>query len=285
MTFTHLILSAAGFRAFTFLGAIQAIRDANLHRSVRHVAGCSGGAIAAFAFCIDAEPRLIAARCAASVRDRTHGLHVVGPVRLSTLREVWNAQGVAHPDHIERVLRDVMEDALTHRRMTLRDFAKATGRELALWVTNLTQGRGQALTLETHPELDVVTAILASLAIPLIYRPVVIDDDLMVDGAVTEFLPTSAFPTAHTEQVLLVTLPPRVETPGPGMLNLMVAVFNASMRHRAMGEGIMSIDLPDVPLDASDITWVRFDMNAEKVWEQFNLGHAAAAAWLTKHVS
>ena len=67
--YTHLVLSAAGFRAFTFLGALQALRDADMHRSVRHVAGCSGGAIAAFAFCLDLDPQHVAARCAASVAD------------------------------------------------------------------------------------------------------------------------------------------------------------------------------------------------------------------------
>ena len=280
MTYTHLVLSAAGFRAFAFLGAIQALRDANLHRSVRHVAGCSGGSIAAFTFCLDADPRLIAARCAASVRDRASGIHVVGPVRLNGLREMWDAQGIARPDNIERVLRDVMEDALSRRHMSLRDFAKASGRELALWTTNLTQGCGQALTLETHPELDVVTALLASMAIPLVYRPVEIEGQLMVDGAVTEFVPTSAFPTALPEQVLQVSLPPRATNPGPGPWNLMSAVFSAAMRHRAVGDGIMTIDVPGISLDTSDLGCVRFDVGPDAVWEQFHAGHAAAKMWL-----
>ena len=281
--YTHLVLSAAGFRAFTFLGALQALRDADMHRSVRHVAGCSGGAIAAFAFCLDLDPQHVAARCAASVADPARGAHVVGTVRLGALAEMWDAQGVAQPGNVERLLRDMMEDAphVARRRMSLLDFAKATGRELALWTTNLTRGRGQALTLETHPGLDVVTAILASMAIPFIYQPVDVEGELMVDGAVTEFVPTSAFPAAPPGQVLQVSLPPRPSPPGPGLWRLAAAVFNAAMRHRAVGDGILSIDVPDVALDASDLSCVKFDVGPDTVWAQFRAGHAATREWLS----
>lgn len=279
MHYTHLVLSAAGFRAFAFLGAIQALRDADLHRPVRHVAGCSGGAIAAFAFCVNADPHALATRCAASVRDRNAGIHVVGPVRLSAFREMWTEQGIARADNVERMLRDVLEESTSMRAMSMQDFAKSTGRELALWTTNLTQGCGQALTLETHPDLDIVTAILASMAIPLVYRPVTIGGDLMVDGAVTEFVPTSAFRVAG-DHVLQVSLPPSPVPPGPGMGNLMAAVVCAAMRHGAVGENILAIDVSGAELDFSDLNCVRFNVTPETVWSQFHAGQAAAATWL-----
>ena len=276
MHYSHLVLSASGFRAFAFFGAIQAIRDANMHRPMRHVAGCSGGAIAAFAFCADVDPRKVAERCAASVRDEAHGIHVIGPVRLSA----WSQQGIASATCIEALLRDILDETLSTRRMSLRDFAKATGRELALWTTNLTRGCGQALTMETHPDLDVVTAIMASMAIPLVYRPVDIDGELHVDGAVTEFVPTSAFPGVPTEQVLQISLPPKPAPPGPGLANLLSAVFAAALRHRAVGDGILSIDVPGPGLDASNLGAVRFDVNEDTVWSQYAVGRDTVAAWL-----
>jgi len=260
MHYSHLVLSASGFRAFAFFGAIQAIRDADMHRPVRHVAGCSGGAIAAFAFCADVDVRKVAERCVASVRSET---------------------GIHKATCIETLLRDILEETMAKRRMTLRDFAKTTGRELALWTTNLTRGCGQALTLESHPDLDVVTAIMASMAIPLVYCPVDIDGELHVDGAVTEFVPTSAFPGVPTDQMLQVSLPPQPSSPGPGLANLMTAVFAAALRHRAVGDGILSIDVPGPSLSVSNF-FARFDVDESTIWNQFNVGRDTVAAWLER---
>ena len=60
----------------------------------------------------------------------------------------------------------------------------------------------------------------------------------------------------------------------------MSAVFCAAMRHGAVGENILSIDVSGAAIDASDLNCVRFDVDPHAVWSQFHVGHAAATAWL-----
>ncbi len=276
---THVALSASGFSGAALFGALHVL--APLLEDVRHYAGSSGGALAAFVHCAGLDPREAAELCARGVeRDA----HVLGALRASTIVEAWHGLGLARPDAIERTLRDVLAARIGRRRASLRDFAQATGRVLAVWTTNLSTGRGQALTLDSHPELDVVTAVLASMAVPLLYRPVEIEGDLHTDGAVTEFLPDAAFPGVPRGRVLRVALSvPAPSGPPVGLLGLAAAALTAAVRHRSIPEdpvdGLVLDVEPAWPVVGDDLV-VRFDIDPAKVWRQFHAAADQTEAWL-----
>ena len=289
MGFTHAVLSASGFRVAAFFGALHAL--APLLHDVRHFAGSSGGALAAFVFCAGVDPREAADIVATSFGDPARGAHVIGSLRATAIAEAWSACGLASPDHVERMLRDMLERRLGVRRATLREFAQASGRVLSVWSTNLATGSGQALTLETHPELDVVTAVLASISIPFVYRPVDIGGQPHVDGAVTEFLPEAAFFDVPQERVLRVSIPMSGAPGAPFMpfrdlMGLAAAVLSAAVRHRASvatlrGEALILDVEPAYPIVGADRV-LRFDVDAAKVWRQYHAGRDAAEAWAEK---
>ena len=285
------MLSASGFSVVAFFGALHAL--APLLEDVRHYAGSSGGALAAFVACAGVDPREAAGMCAASFEDRADGAHVVGSLRAASVIEAWSACGLAAPTRIERLLRDVLERRTGARHATLREFAQATGRVLAVWTTNIARGQGEALTLESHPDLDVVTAVLASLAIPFVFRPVEIAGEPHVDGAVTEFLPDAAFPDAPPGRVLRVSVPissaAAADAPPPirDMLGLATAVVATALRHRALaavrgGAPAVLLDVePAYPVVGDDKV-MRIDIDAAKAWRQFHAAVDQAEAWAEK---
>jgi len=60
---------------------------------------------------------------------------------------------------------------------------------LQIGVTNLTKNKFELLNNVTSPELPIHTAISASIAIPFIFEPIIINNDIYCDGGVLDNLP------------------------------------------------------------------------------------------------
>ena len=60
---------------------------------------------------------------------------------------------------------------------------------LQIGVTNLTQHKFELLNKDSYPDLPIHTAISASIAIPFILEPIIINNDIYCDGGILDNLP------------------------------------------------------------------------------------------------
>ena len=75
------------------------------------------------------------------------------------------------------------------RRMTLAHVHETTGKTLRICVCNITDGLAEYWTHETHPDVDLVTALRISCSIPIMFTPVRYKGKMYVDGAIVDPLP------------------------------------------------------------------------------------------------
>jgi hypothetical protein len=66
--------------------------------------------------------------------------------------------------------------------------------DLQVGVTNLANGCHEYLSKDNHPNMSVSRAVRASSAVPLLFLPVAVDDNIYVDGGIQGNMPISAFP-------------------------------------------------------------------------------------------
>jgi NTE family protein len=156
---TGLVLSGGGARGFAHLGVIQALNEAGIFPDV--ISGTSAGAIAGVLYADGYSPKEIL-----KITNSNSRLHYIRP----TVPKV----GLLQISGVVRILRDNLR-AKTFEELKIPLFVTAT---------DLNNGR-----VDYFSSGALLNAIIASASIPVLFKPVVIDNKHYVDGGVLDNLP------------------------------------------------------------------------------------------------
>jgi NTE family protein len=160
----ELVLSAGGARGFAHLGVVRALREA--HIPIDMIGGCSMGAIVGAAVALEWDD--------GEIRERLRGAFVdSNPLNDYTLPFFSLVKGNKVARRLEQHFGCARIEELW------RPFFCVS--------TNLTAG-----SLTVHRDGSLVRALRASVSIPGILPPVMIDRDVHVDGGVLDWLPIDA---------------------------------------------------------------------------------------------
>ena len=86
------------------------------------------------------------------------------------------------------------------------DFAKLTGKNLVVTVSNITKSKCEFWCVDTTPEQSVIEAIMTSCAIPIVCRPYIRDGDIYCDGALYNYFPIDYFSPHELQDTLGICL-------------------------------------------------------------------------------
>lgn len=170
MQYDALVFSSGGARGAALLGAADVVARRPEYGGVRAFAGASVGSIIAAGLALGLTP---------------------GRMQRATQR--YPLQAVLSPESFGlnsgRELRAWIRRVLRLRSpVRLGDLPK----ELVVVACNVTSRRAQYWASSTHPEMDLLDALVASCSVPLMFAGVTLDEALYVDGGVVD-----PFPTAH----------------------------------------------------------------------------------------
>jgi len=154
-----LVLSGGGARGFAHLGVIQALNEAGIFPDV--ICGTSAGAIAGVLYADGYSPKEI-------LKITNSGS------RLNYIRLTVPKQGLLQIAGVVRILRNYLR-AKTFEELKIPLFVTAT---------DLNNGR-----VDYFSSGELLNVVIASASIPVLFKPVVIDNKHYVDGGVLDNLP------------------------------------------------------------------------------------------------
>jgi len=179
--------SAGGLRALSQLGTLAALRDAGVLNHVHDWYGCSGGGITALIGTL-----YVLGATSAWIRDALAIFDTTPFATLDTQRiaQFWTEWGILSGSDIIAVVGRILNTlAPTISTWTFRELEQHTGSRLHLIATNVSRCCSTTFSSATTPHVRVLDALQASMAVPSIFVPVVINGDLYCDGAVDEYYP------------------------------------------------------------------------------------------------
>jgi NTE family protein len=154
-----LVLSGGGARGFAHLGVMQALNEAGIFPDV--ISGTSAGAIAGALYADGYSPGEIL-----KITNSNSRLHYIRPT--------VPKDGLLQITGVIRILRNNLR-AKTFEELKIPLFVAAT---------DLNNGR-----IDYFSSGELLTAIIASASIPVLFKPVLIDNKHYVDGGVLDNLP------------------------------------------------------------------------------------------------
>ena len=210
LNITHLVLSGGGMRGVVYIGAIRHLYIENLHRNITHIAANSIGSFVALCITFKLTIEEIEEIIYNSKDDKE--LCCIPTKNYYRLISKLGLSSVSYfMEHLKKRLRIKYPDAFA---MDATDAADATFREISqrfgvnlyFSTTNINRCENRIFSIEDTPDVSVFTACEASMAIPLLFTPVVIDGEHYYDGAFTNNFPIKIFSHVSKENIIAMIL-------------------------------------------------------------------------------
>lgn len=186
--YDYLAFSGGGFYAGSFIGCKVALDHFLPQKKWLGFAGCSAGALMAFYMCLDLPANALYALFEKQSQTWTE--------------EDLLLTGRARSERQASIFASLIEEPLYRRfkvkSMSFREFQEACGKQLCVVAHNLNEVKATYMSANTHPSHDVVCALQASMSVPFLFDPVKIDGKLMVDGGLSDNLPSGFFGAHRT---------------------------------------------------------------------------------------
>jgi hypothetical protein len=190
---THLVFAGGGVRGISYVGALQALRDVTgldfgSGTRLRVACGVSVGSLFAL---------LVA--CGYTVSEITQvatyalgeSLIVANPAALLT----DEFKALDDGQKLTALVSSILARKGFNDLSTLEDVKAKTGVELHTVVTDLTNASVVYVTPDTHPTLPVITALRATMALPLLLPPVLSPEGhIWIDGGLMDNYPITRYP-------------------------------------------------------------------------------------------
>jgi len=237
---TGLVLSGGGARGFAHLGVLQALNELGIFPDI--ISGTSAGAIAGVLYADGHTPRQI--------------LEMLNTgSRLDFMRPTLPRNGLLQISGIEKILSSKL------RAKTFEEL------KIPLFVTATDLNHGKAVYFSRG---ELLTAVIASASIPVLFNPVIINNINYVDGGVLDNMPVKPIENRCDRIIGSFVNPVGNEEIISGITKIAERAFFLSMS-KEIAEKIKKFDLFIAPTELKDYKI----LDPEKATELFEIGYKA----------
>jgi predicted acylesterase/phospholipase RssA len=202
LNITHLVLSGGGMRGVIFIGALRYLYIENLHKNITHIAANSIGSFVALFITFKLTIEEIETIIYNSIGD--NNLCKIPTKNYYKIISNLGLCSISHfMEHLRKLLRIKYPDM---KDITFMEASKRFGINLYFSTTNINRCENRIFSIEDTPDISIFTACEASMAIPLIFNPVVIDGEYYYDGAFTNNFPVKIFSHISQENIIGMVL-------------------------------------------------------------------------------
>jgi predicted acylesterase/phospholipase RssA len=202
---THLVLSGGGMYGVMYIGILRYMYLENLHKDVKYISAASIGTFIGLmlAFKLTIVEMESVMYSVFSNQDftfipRKRYLQLLSDNGLCTTRYIV--------DKLINVLKDKYKNIENIEDFSFENMAKTFGINLYMSVTNINKCKNEILSIESTPTVSVFKACEASMSIPILYKPVIINDNYYYDGGITNNFPIKIFKDVPYENIIGIIL-------------------------------------------------------------------------------
>lgn len=238
-----LCLSGGGARGIYHIGALQYIKEAGIELSI--ISGCSAGALVGVLFSGGVSPETL---LNLSIKTKWFNF----------LRPALPNKGLMDLNYLEQILtQNLCEDTFESLSIPVKVIA-----------TNLIAGK-----IKIFEKGSLIKPVLASCSVPLLFKPVEIENELYLDGGILMNFPASIVKD-QCDILIGVSLMPVQRIKGEEINNsfkLLTRVLELSVQNNSK----LQMEFCDILIESPEIShYSKFDLNTAE--ELYILGYQAA---------
>jgi len=196
----NIVFSGAGLRIYTFLGFIKALNEYNLLKNISSIIGTSSGSLIAVLCILDFSYNEIE--------------EIILKINASNLKNInseniinfFKDYGVDDGKNFERIINIIFRTKVKNENITFKELYELTHKKLIITATCVNTMDIEYFDYETTPDISIKKVLLMSISIPLIFKPINLDNKYYVDGGLISHYPIDYFKDEKDETIgVLVT--------------------------------------------------------------------------------
>jgi predicted acylesterase/phospholipase RssA len=199
--YTSIVVSGGAMKVVSNIGIIRYLEEKDILQNIKNFVGTSGGAIVC----------LMLALGFTSNQMKDIVLEIINDKELTNFEpegilDILETYGIKSYTTIEKYFNKLIHKKFYVSSMTFMELAKITGKNLIICVSNLTKEESEFFSVDTTPNLSIAKAVAISCAIPVLFSPIKINDNLYVDGGLYNNFPIDYFPESQLRDILGINI-------------------------------------------------------------------------------
>ncbi len=198
----RLILAGGGLRVIAYLGVLEVLEEYTLRHHIREYCGVSAGAFVALLLALGYKLSVIQRLCF------EFDFSSLGSLEPDHVLEFTETFGLDPGDKIRHLLQRILHHKGFGPTTTFQEL-EASGRAkgLRVWASNLNYAKQEEFSAAKTPDMEIVEAIRASMAFPMVYTPVrhPVTGDILSDGGIYDNYPILALTPEERTDTLGIT--------------------------------------------------------------------------------
>jgi predicted acylesterase/phospholipase RssA len=201
--FHNIALSGGGIHTIAFIGCVKYLQEQNKIDELYNVIGSSGGSI----MCLMLVLNFTYKEMIDVIKQIFKEHEALFGFSMRSIFNIPKTYGMNNGKIILLIVEAIFKKKNIDVNITFIDLIKKTGKNIIIATTNLSKKKIEYLSVDTYPEMNVITAIRMSTCVPIIFEPVKYYNDIYVDSFIYNNFPIDFFDkfTVDTLGLNLVT--------------------------------------------------------------------------------
>lgn len=201
MQITHISFSGGGMSGLTYLGVVRYLQMEQIDKQIQSLVGTSMGALFACVMALGIPAGTLETDLKKFFAEPKNAFF-----EASALMQMFDRMGIENASIVTRPLEKYFLELWGTLDVTFLEFAKKTGKDLVICASCIETASATYFSVNNTPDVYVLKAIQASMAVPMVFFPVEIHDKHYVDGGVTDNQPVDCFGNKARESMLAVRM-------------------------------------------------------------------------------
>jgi len=183
MEIDTLCLSSGGIFGLSFIGVIKYLEEKNYInlKKITTYVGTSAGAILSFFLNLDY-----------SIKEIKKTIVNINFEKLEPNIDIYNIidnNGIDNGLKVLALIISFLKEKYNCDDITFKELFELTNKKLIIIGTNFTKLKEEVFSIDTTPLMSIIVALRISISIPLIFTPVLYNNNYYIDGAFTNAFP------------------------------------------------------------------------------------------------
>ena len=204
----HLVLSGGGMLGISYIGLFKYLEE-NMPspivvKNLKSITGCSAGAMFATLIAIGYTSIEL------NTIVKTMNFKEYMNINAESLINFMRLKGLESGKKLISFIKKYIVDKTNNENITFSEIKEQFNIELQIGVTNLSKSTFEIMNSTNTPNIPIHKAISASIAIPFVFEPIIIGDDVYCDGGLLNNLPIEYFFT-YDNNIIKIKEQPKIK--------------------------------------------------------------------------
>ena len=199
----YLSLSGGGIKGYAYLGALLSLdraffnRKVNLYHQLQGISGTSIGAVFALFIVLGVRGY--------QLTKEVFEINISDSIKQFNIQNLIDMYGLCSTTMFQKAIFDLLERKIGKGDITFQELYEITQKHYVCTLTNVNTGQPEYHSYLSTPNYKIYESVAASMCVPLLFAPCVINNQCYVDGGLSDNCPFSVFPIQDTLIINLVT--------------------------------------------------------------------------------